>query len=90
MEHQGAKCKVCPRGAASARPRGLVISTVKLVVWRNTGDYENMKMHYPWGNLGCMNWVKNHEILRGIWSKCKKNYENALSLGKSWVHTVTG
>ncbi len=44
-----------------------------------------MKMHYHWGNLDCT-LGKNHEILRGIWSK--KNYENALSLGKSWVYTL--
>jgi hypothetical protein len=40
-------------------------------------------MHYPWENLGCIHWIKNDEIMRGFGSKCKQNYENALSLGIS-------
>jgi hypothetical protein len=46
---------------------------------------KSMKMHYPWGNLGCILRKKPRDIA-WIWVKmCKQNYENALSLGKSWV-----
>jgi hypothetical protein len=43
---------------------------------------KTMKRHYHWGNLDCTLDKKPRDI---AWfgSKCKQNYENALSLGKS-------
>jgi hypothetical protein len=73
------------------RPRIFVISSGNLVVLRNTGVFVLL---FTSKTMKVSQQVKpSHDITRGkttryswLWVKmCKQNYENALSLEKSWV-----